>query len=126
MNKGLWTVQILLGMAFVMGGGMKLVTSVEVLAADMVWVTHVPALAVKGIGFVELLGACGLILPSLLRIKPWLTSLAALGLLLTMLGATATHIALGESNMIVAPLVLGCLAAFVAWGRYKVAPIEAA
>jgi len=125
MNKALWAAQVLVGFAFLMGGGMKMVTPHEALAADMSWVTHVPAAAVKLIGLLEVLGAFGLILPSALRIKPWLTPLAAAGLLLTMLSAAAVHIAIGEAHMIAPPFVLGALAAFIAWGRYKRHPISA-
>jgi putative oxidoreductase len=125
MNKALWAAQILLGFAFLMAGGMKLVTPYETLAGDMAWVTHVPAAVVKLIAFLEVLGALGLILPSVLRIKPWLTPLAAAGLVLTMVGAIATHIAIGEAHMTAPPIVVGALAAFIAWGRHKRDPIVA-
>jgi putative oxidoreductase len=57
------------------------------------------------------------VLPAATRIKPWLTPLAALGLVIVMALAAITHVAIGEPGAIVAPLVLGSLAAFVAWGR---------
>lgn len=79
MNKALWGVQILIGLAFIMFGGMKLVTPAETLAVDMNWVNYFPAMVVKLIGLLELLGGLGLILPSVTRIKPELTPLAAGG-----------------------------------------------
>jgi hypothetical protein len=62
-------------------------------------------------------GAIGLILPLLTGILPWLTPVAAAGLVLTMLGAMATHIRRHENQMLVVNLVLLSLAAFVAYGR---------
>jgi hypothetical protein len=65
----------------------------------------------------EVLGAIGLIVPLLTGILPWLTPLAAIGLVLTMLGAMATHLRRGENQMLAVNLVL-LLAAFVAYGRF--------
>lgn len=117
MNKALWAAQALLGFAFLMAGAMKGLTPHEALAVDMPVVAAIPPLAVKGIGLVEVLGAVGLILPSVLRIQPVLTPVAAGGLVLTMVSAAGAHIAAGEANMIAPSIVLGGLAAFVAWGR---------
>ena len=125
MHIGLWIIQGLLAFAFFGAGAMKLATPVDQLAAQMAWVTHVPAAGVKLIGLAEALGAIGLILPSVLRFRPTLTPLAASGLALTMLGAVVTHIAIGEPAMTVPPLVLGGLAGVVAWGRSKAHPIAA-
>jgi len=125
MNIVLWVVQVLLAAAFIMAGGMKLMTPHDALAAQMNWVNYAPAFAPKLIGTLEILGALGLVLPSLLRIKPLLTPLAALGLALLMGGAFATHLVLGEFGMSLPSLVLALLAAFVAWGRRKHTPIAA-
>ncbi len=105
-----------------MAGGMKLFTPHDALAAQMAWV-NLPAIAPKLIGLLEVLGGLGFILPSLLRIKPWLTPLAALGLCLLMAGAFLTHIVLGEYSMSALSLIMGLLSAFVAWGRNKRFPI---
>lgn len=124
MNKVLWGVQVLLGFAFVMGGAMKLATPYEALVLEMTWVAHVPAAGVKLIGLLEVLGAMGLILPAAFRFKPGLTPLAAVGLLLTMICAAGLHISIGEASMIAPNVVLGTLAAFIAWGRFKTHPIS--
>ena len=123
MNIILWIVQVLLAVAFIMAGGMKLMTPHDALAAQMNWVNYAPAFAPKVIGTLEVLGGLGLVLPSLFRIKPKLTPLAALGLALLMAGAFITHIVLGEYAMSLPSLVLGLLSAFVAWGRHKRLPI---
>jgi uncharacterized membrane protein YphA (DoxX/SURF4 family) len=125
MNIALWVVQGLLAALFLMAGGMKALTPVADLAAqdNMAWVNAVPAFVPKLAGISELLGALGLILPSLTRIKPMLTPIAAAGLALVMLLAAALHASLGEFPAIGVNLALGGLAAFVAWGRAKKVPI---
>ena len=69
-------------------------------------------------------GAIGLILPAATKIKPTLTPLAALGLLTIMILAMAFHLSRGEAQALPINMVLGGLAAFVAWGRTKKAPIR--
>jgi uncharacterized membrane protein YphA (DoxX/SURF4 family) len=123
LNVTLWVVQILLAIAFAMTGLMKLTQPVAALAAQMAWVGSVPAVLVRFIGLAELAGAAGLILPALTRIQPRLTAVAAIGLVVVMLLASLTHASRGEFGMIPVNLVLGALAAFVAWGRGKAAPI---
>ncbi len=118
MNVALWIVQGLLALAFAMAGFMKLTQPKEKLAAQMKWVEDSAPNTVKLIGGLELLGAIGLILPMLTGILPWLTPLAAAGLVLTMLGAMATHLRRHENQMLVVNLVLLLLAAFVAYGRF--------
>ena len=118
MNIALWVVQALLALAFGMTGLMKLTQPREKLAAQMGWVEDFAPTTVKLIGGLELLGAIGLILPLLTGILPWLTPLAAVGLVLTMLGAMVTHLRRGENQMLVANLVLLLLAALVTYGRF--------
>jgi hypothetical protein len=71
----------------------------------------------------EIVGALGLIVPSLLRIRPGLTPLAAAGLVIIMVGATVVSLMIGGVLMALMPFVIGLLAAFVAYGRWKLAPI---
>jgi hypothetical protein len=72
----------------------------------------------------ELLGALGLILPGLLRIRPGLTTLAAAGLVIIMVGATVlTFVADGVAPALF-PLVVGLLSASVAYGRWRLAPLR--
>ena len=123
LHIALWVVQVLLAAMFLMSGFMKLSQPIEALAGQMPWVTSFPAAMVRFIGAVEVAGALGLILPSLTRIQPRLTPLAALGLVVVMVLASALHISRGESAVVPMNLVLAALAAFVAWGRFKRAPI---
>jgi uncharacterized membrane protein YphA (DoxX/SURF4 family) len=123
MTYVLWIVQILLALLFLFAGGTKLVIPPDVLAAmGSPNQIPLPGWFVRFIGVVEVLGALGLILPGLLRIKPWLTPLAAAGLVVIMIGATALTIAADGFAAGVLPLMVGLLAAFVAYGRWRVAP----
>ena len=124
MNIVLWILQILLALAFLGAGGMKVMQPIEALAPQMPWVLEVsPLLMVRLPGIAEVLGALGLILPAVTRIQPKLVSLAAAGLALVMLLALIFHLTRGEFGGAVPPLVLGLLSAFVAYGRAKLAPI---
>ncbi len=121
LHIGLWVVQVLLALAFGMAGVMKMTTPIADLAAQMAWTGELPGL-VRFIGVSEFLGAIGLILPSALRIQPKLTGFAAIGLVVVMILAAAFHTSRGEPGLPV-NLVLGAMAAFVAWGRLRAAPI---
>jgi hypothetical protein len=119
MNVALWIVQVLLALVFLATGGMKLLMPIEVLQEQ----TPLPGLFIRFLGTVEVLGVIGLIVPSLTRIRPGLTPLAAAGLVIIMIGATVFTVMLMGVVMALMPLVLGILAAFVAYGRWKIAPI---
>ena len=118
MNAVLWIVQAVLALLFLWAGGMKLVLPLEQLAGPV----ELPGLFLRFIGVAEVLGAIGLILPGLLRIRPGLIPLAAAGLVIVMIGATGLTLAVGDVAMALIPLVVGLLAAFVAYGRWRVRP----
>jgi uncharacterized membrane protein YphA (DoxX/SURF4 family) len=120
MNIALWIVQVLLALLFLFAGGMKLVLPVEELTKQMPLL--LPGWFVRFTGVVEVLGAIGLILPWLLRIRPGLTPLAAAGLVIVMIGATVYTVAAGDIASALIPLVVGILAAFVAYGRWRLTP----
>ena len=123
MRIALWIVQVLLALAFGFAGVMKSTAPIAELAEKMVWPGALPEPLVRFIGASELLAAIGLILPSATRIKPGLTPLAAAGLVVVMTLAVLFHISRGELHALPINGVLGGLAAFVAWGRWKRAPI---
>jgi uncharacterized membrane protein len=123
MNIALWIVQGLLALAFGMAGSGKLTQPKEKLVKQMPYVEDFSASTVKLIGGLELLGALGLILPMLTGILPWLTPVAALGLVLTMLGAMATHVRRKEPNALIINAVLLFMAAFIAYGRLVAVPV---
>lgn len=119
MNRALWIAQILLALLFLMNGVMKLTMPAELLTGQFPF----PLLFVRFIGVCEFLGALGMVLPGLARIRPGLTPLAAAGLVIIMIGATVSTLLLMDPAVALMPLVVGLLAAFVAWGRWKVAPL---
>ena len=114
MTYALWTIQVLLALLFLFAGGMKLVLPIEEMTKQM----PMPGLFLRFIGVAELLGGLGLIFPGLLRLRPGLTPLAAAGLVIIMVGATALTLAIGPVATALIPLVVGLLAAFVAYGRW--------
>jgi len=120
MTYVLWVVQVLLALLFLFAGVSKLIMSIEEMTRDI----RLPGTFLRFIGVVEILGAIGLILPSWLRIRPGLTPLAAAGLVIIMIGATVLSLTLGI-KLALMPFVVGLLAAFVAYGRWKLAPIAA-
>lgn len=126
MKRVLWVVQVLLALAFLFSGMAKVAQPREaLLAANMGWVEDFSQGTIRLIGTLEVLGAIGLIVPALTGILPWLTPLAAGGLALTMIGAMITHAGRGEFGMIVVNLILLLLAVFVAYGRWRAAPVKA-
>ena len=124
MNVALWVVQALLALLFLFAGGTKLVLPIEVLTSmGSPNQVHLPSLLIRFIGVCEVVGALGLILPGLLRIKPGLTPLAAIGLVIIMIGATVLTL-IGDGIVpALFPLVVGILLAFVAYGRWRRADI---
>ena len=123
MNIALWIIQILVALLFLFAGGTKLVLPFEVLTSmGSPNQIPLPGLLIRFIGVCEVLGALGLILPGLLRIRPGLTPLAAAGLVIIMIGATALSIAGDGVVAGVVPLIVGILCGFVAYGRSKLVP----
>jgi uncharacterized membrane protein YphA (DoxX/SURF4 family) len=116
----LWTVQALLAALFLFAGAMKFVTPIAVLEQQ----AHMSGLFLRFIGVCELLGALGLILPGLTRIRTGLTPLAATGLVIIMFGAVVITIATQGVAMAIVPAVIGVFAAAVAYGRWALSPLH--
>lgn len=116
-SVGLWTAQGVLAALFLFAGVMKFVMPVE----EMVKQTSLPGAFFHFIGVAEVLGAIGLVVPALLRIRPLLTPVAASGLVIIMAGATVLSVPMGAVALF--PLFAGVLAAFVAYGRLRLKPI---
>jgi uncharacterized membrane protein YphA (DoxX/SURF4 family) len=121
MNILLWIAQALLSATFIWSGFMKLFQP-EKVAEMWAWAGENPMLS-KVTGVIDLLAGVGLILPALLRIQPKLTIYAAYGALLLMIAASVFHISRGEGSQIGFNIFVALLAAFIAWGSQKKAPI---
>jgi uncharacterized membrane protein len=116
MSQALWVVQVLLALAFLFAGGTKLVMPIEEMTRQMPEVP-LPGSFLRFIGVAEVLGALGLVLPGLLRIRRGLTPLAAAGLAIIMAGAVVVTAIAGDLLLGLIPLAVGLLAVFVAYGR---------
>jgi uncharacterized membrane protein YphA (DoxX/SURF4 family) len=115
METALWIVQVLLAAIFLVTGTTKLTQPRQKMAAGpMRWAADVTDAQFRTIGLLEVVGAIGLILPTALGIAPLLTPLAAVGLVLTMIGAIHVHVRHGETNRLAVPIVVLALAVFVA------------
>lgn len=120
MNVALWIVQALLALLFLFAGGIKLIMPIEELMKQMP--LALPGWFMRFIAVLEILGGIGLILPWLTGIRPGLTPLAAAGLVILMISATVYTLAAGDVATALMPLVVGILAALVAYGRWRVTP----
>jgi len=118
LNASLWTAQTLLALLFLFAGVSKFIMP----AAELAKQTPLPIGFIHFIGICEMLGALGLLLPGLTRIHTELTSLAAAGLVIIMIGAVVVTVIIAPVVMASLPLVTGCVAAFVAYGRWRVSP----
>ncbi|MGB8795727.1 MAG: DoxX family protein [Mycobacterium sp.] len=126
MNLALWIVAIVLAASFAGSGLMKLLVPKDKLVkSGQGWAQDFGANNVRLIGFLEVLGAAGLILPAVTHIAPILVPLAAIGLVLVMVGAAIVHARRHEAMNIAVNVVLLALAAFVAWGRFGPYPFTA-
>lgn len=119
-NVVLWIVQGLLAALFLFSGVVKFMMP----AAQLTKGSPFSATFLYFIGVCEILGAIGLLLPSLTRIMPALTPLAAAALVIIMIGATITTVMTMGITLAILPCVTGILALFVAWGRWRLAPIS--
>ena len=121
MNIGLWIIQALLALLFLFAGAMKFIMPVEEMTKQMP--VAVSGLFLHFIGVCEILGGLGLVLPLLLRIKPWLTPIAAIGLAIIILGAIAFSLKLGITQAVM-PIVVELLLILVAYGRWRLVPAQ--
>jgi len=121
MNRTLWIVQVLLAALFLFAGGAKFLMPADQMTQGMpAWMS---ISFLYFIGVCEILGGIGLILPGLLHIKPGLTALAAACLTIIVIGATVFTVIGGMLATAILPLVATLLAAFVAYGRWRLAPL---
>jgi uncharacterized membrane protein YphA (DoxX/SURF4 family) len=119
MNLALWIVAIVLAVVFAGSALMKLLVPKDKLATSgQGWAQDVSSTNIRLIGFVEILGAIGIVLPAAMHIAPILVPLAAIGLALVMVGAAVVHARRNEPLNIAVNVVLIALAIFVAWGRF--------
>src|SRR5215510_3809749 len=115
MTYTLWIIQGLLALLFLWAGGIKLVLPIEAMTEQM----PLPGAFLRFIGFAEVLGALGLILPGLTRIHQELTPLAASGLVIIMIGASVVSVMIGGLVSALFPMIIGLLLLFILYGRQQ-------
>lgn len=120
----LWVAQVLLALGFAWSAVVKLFQPVAILAAMWPWAGEVPETFVKISGMIDLLAVPGLTLPALLRIKPLLTPITALCIIVLMVCASVFHIMRGEASQIGINITFAAVAAFITWGRFVKAKIK--
>jgi len=121
MNILLWLLQVLLAIAFFAHGYILLVppaAMVDQMNASL------PRWFQLFLGVAEILASVGLTLPGLTRIQPWLVSAAAAGVMIVMICATVFHMMRGEMSSALVTIVLLAMATFVAFMRWRAAPIR--
>jgi uncharacterized membrane protein YphA (DoxX/SURF4 family) len=119
MNLALWIVAIVLAAVFAGSGLMKqLVPKDKLVTAGQGWAQDYSQTGIRLIGLAEILGAIGLVLPAAVHVAPILVPLAAIGLVLVMVGAAVVHTRRHEPTNVAVNLVLIVLAVFVSWGRF--------
>lgn len=122
-NLVTWLVQGLLAITLIGGAVWKVVTPIAELAAHMPWMGQVAPSFLYLTAFFDLMGGLGVFLPSLTRIKPGLTVLAALACVALMICAIAFHVSRGEAADTPFNFVVIAFSLFVAWARYRKVPI---
>jgi hypothetical protein len=118
-NRALWTAQVLSALLFAFAGASKFLMSPEQLQQGPV---ALPVGFIQLIGICEIAGALGLVLPGLFRIRTQLTALAASGLAIIMIGATAISAVASVAGAMF-PLVVGVIVLFIAIGRTRLVPL---
>ncbi|GLH81010.1 membrane protein [Bradyrhizobium sp. SSBR45G] len=120
---GLWVAQTLLFLLFCFAGVTKVFTPIKELAQMMPWAGEYSVAFVRTIGLIDLAGGLGILLPSLTRVVPRLTVLAAIGCATLQVFAFAFHLSRGEGAVTPLNILLLALSLFVLWGRNSKAPI---
>lgn len=123
-DRILWVLQWVLGLYFIAIGVMHFVVP-DGLPDVMSWMYELSDTLHYVSGAAEILGGLGLILPSMTRIRPELTPLAAIGLMAVMVGAIIWHVGRDELTNIGFNVVLAVLLGYVAYGRARLAPLQA-
>lgn len=116
LNPILWILQVLTGLLFLYSGYLKLFTPIAQQAAMYPWTGQVAPAFLRFTGIVDLLGGIGILIPFLS-----ISIYAASGMVLLMISASVFHISRGESSVIGFNIAIALVAAFIVWGRKRLA-----
>ncbi|MBC9735259.1 DoxX family protein [Nocardioides marmotae] len=127
MHTTLWIITGLLAAVFCASGAAKLLQPKDKLVASSTGAALAgfsPG-AIKVIGLLEVLAAFGLLLPGLVGVATSLVPVAAIALVLLMVGAALTHARRHEAQPIIVNAALLASAAVVAYSRLGPYPVAA-
>jgi len=125
MNIVLWVVTGLLAVAFTAGAVAQLALPKEryrALGSSQHWADDFSPAHIKAIATIKLIGVAGLVVPPLVGVATVLSPIAACGLALVMAGAATTRFRRSEWKFMAGDVVYLLAYAFVAWGRFSLAP----
>ena len=120
-------IQIILILVFALFGFQKIFMPLpDLIKQGMLWIEDFPAWQVRTIGFLEVLGAFGLIFPYVIKSLPKIiVAIASGSLALTMVGAIITHISRGDVILsIIITSILFLMAVLIAAFRFNQYKIE--
>lgn len=118
MNIAIWTLQGTIAIIFMYSGINKSIYSEQTLVSKgQTGVEGLPTRLIRFIGISEIAGATGLILPSILDIYPYLTSISALCLGLIMIPAAIIHYKRKEHQSVVVNVVILLVCLTIAYYR---------
>jgi hypothetical protein len=123
LHLSLWVLQGLVAVVFAIFGVMMLLEPKDRLVEQLSWAAAIPVTVLRFIGACELLGAVGLVAPGLAQKKTELTRVAGVGLTTLSLFACLFLLVRRDYDNLLLPFVLGCLSAFIVWGRSNAAPL---
>ena|SRR5687768_7125196 len=125
MNILLWVLQVLLALLFMFAGGTKLILPMSMLQEmGSPNAIALPGWFIRFIGVCEVLGALGLVLPGVFKTRQYLTPLAAIGLMIIMIGAVAVTMMSDGPVIAAIPFVYLLLLGFIAYGRWRLRPLS--
>jgi uncharacterized membrane protein YphA (DoxX/SURF4 family) len=116
MNIALWIAQVLLALDIIVHGWTMWFPPKKP-QMGMTYFVDLPTGLQRFIGTAEILVGAGLVLPGLTGVLPWLTPLAAIGVIIIMLGAIIYHIWRKDHTNIGIYLIQIAMAVFIAYGR---------
>jgi uncharacterized membrane protein YphA (DoxX/SURF4 family) len=120
METAITVIQVVLGVAFIVGGLFKLMMPYAKYSSisGVAWSKEFKPEHLRLIGVLEVSGAVGIIVPLFVPALTMLTPFAAVGIALYMAGAMATHLRRSEYFHMVGNLLLFLVPAlFVAYGK---------
>lgn len=121
LNILLWTSQVFVAAVLLFSAYIKIFQPEGFIIP---WIEDNPGFGMF-MGMVDIAGGVGILFPALFKVRPKLSTYAAIGVILLMFSAIIFHLIRGEGNSIGINIILLLLSVFIAFGRQKKVPILA-